>query len=60
MSGVCWVPILIIFGEMHFLLISENEFTHEMKCNRITSFKEFMKYVVHFGISYKQRRLMDG
>ena len=34
----------IIFGNMHFLLISENEFTHEIKCNGITSFMEFMPY----------------
>ena len=27
---------------MHFLLITENEFIHEMKCNRMTSFMEFM------------------
>ena len=25
------------FGKMHFLLISENEFTHEMKRDGITS-----------------------
>ena len=27
---------------MHFLLKSENEFFHEMKCNRMTSFMEFI------------------
>ena len=32
----------IIFGKMHFLLISEIEFFHEIKCNGITSFMEFM------------------
>ena len=32
----------IIFGKMHFLLISENEFTHEIKYNGMTSFTEFM------------------
>ena len=29
---------LIIFGKIHFLLISENEFTHEIKRDGITSF----------------------
>ena len=33
---------LTVYGEMHFLLISENEFTHEIKWNGITSFLEFM------------------
>ena len=28
----------IIFGKMHFLLISENEFFHEIKCNGIDKF----------------------
>ena len=28
---------------MHFLLISENEFTHEITCNGMTSFMEFMR-----------------
>ena len=27
---------------MHFLLISENAFCYEMKCNRMTSFMEFV------------------
>ena len=31
----------IILGKMHFLLISENEFTHGIKCNGMTSFIEF-------------------
>ena len=31
------VPVLIVFGKLHFLLISESEFFHEIKCNRITS-----------------------
>ena len=35
---------LILFGKMHFLLILENEFIHEIKCDRITSFMEFMKW----------------
>ena len=34
---------LIIFGKMHFLLISENEFFHEMIRNGMTSFMKFMK-----------------
>ena len=29
---------------MHFLLLSENEFFHEIKCNGITSFMEFMRW----------------
>ena len=32
----------IIFGNMHFLLISENEFTHEIKRDGITSFMDLM------------------
>ena len=32
----------IILGKMHSLLISENEFLHEIKCNGMTSFMEFM------------------
>ena len=27
---------------MHFLLISENEFTNEIKCNGMTTFVDFM------------------
>ena len=33
----------IIFGKMHFQLIYENEFFHEIKYNGMTSFMEFMK-----------------
>ena len=34
---------LIIFGKKHFLLVNtENEFTHAIKCNGMTSFVEFM------------------
>ena len=33
---------LIIPGKMHILLISENLFTHEIKCIGITSFMAFM------------------
>ena len=40
--GVC--P-LIIAGKDHFLLISENEIFHEIKCNGMTSFMEFMHNV---------------
>ena len=32
----------VIFGKMHFLLISENDFFYEIKCNGITSFMDFM------------------
>ena len=31
-----------MFGKMHFLSISENEFTHEIKCKGMTSFMHFM------------------
>ena len=30
---------------MHFVLMPENEFFNEIKCNRITSFMEFMNCV---------------
>ena len=32
-----WFHALIIFGKMYFLLISENEFFHEVKRDGITS-----------------------
>ena len=35
-------PALIIFGKMLFPQISENEFTHEIKRDGITSFMHFM------------------
>ena len=38
-----WSLILIIFGKMHFLVIPENEFFHEIMCNGMTSFMEFMR-----------------
>ena len=34
---------LVIFGKMHFLLISENEFNHEIKRDGRTSFIDSMK-----------------
>ena len=34
---------LIIFGKIHFLQISENEFTHEITCDGMTSSMEFMQ-----------------
>ena len=37
------VTALIIFGKIHFLLISEKEFFHEIKRDGITSFMEFMQ-----------------
>ena len=40
MIGAVTAPI--IFGKMHFLLISENEFTLEIKCDGMTSFMDFM------------------
>ena len=40
MIGAVSAPI--IFGKMCFLLISEDEFFHEIKCNGKTSFMEFM------------------
>ena len=40
-SRKCILPNMIatpiIFGKMHFLLISENEFFHEIKCKRMTA-----------------------
>ena len=41
-----WLTSPIIFGKMHFLLISENLFFHEIKCNEMTSFMEFMFLVI--------------
>ena len=32
---------LIIFGKMYFLLISETEFFHEVKLDRMTNFMDF-------------------
>ena len=32
----------IIFGKMQFLLISENEFFHEIECNGMTNVMELM------------------
>ena len=43
MIGTVTAPI--IFGKMHFLLISGNEFIHEIKCNGMTIFIEFMIFV---------------
>ena len=43
------VPALIIFGKILFPLISENEFFHEIKCDGMTSFMDFM-----WGL-YKQK-----
>ena len=40
MIGAVTAPI--ISGKMHFLLISENEFNHEIKSNGMTSFMDFM------------------
>ena len=36
------VTASIIFGKTHALLVSENEFFHELKRNRMTRFMEFM------------------
>merc|ERR1711976_848852 len=41
------VPVLIIFGKMHLPLISQNQFTHEIKCDGMTSFEDFMCYSLH-------------
>ena len=35
-----------------FLLISQNEFFHEIKCNGITSFMEFMMCFDRIDVSY--------
>ena len=44
------VPALIIFGKMHFLLISENVFINEMKRDGITIFLHFMPIIVETNI----------
>ena len=36
------VPALIIFGKIHLLVTSENEFFHGIKPDRTTSFMDFM------------------
>ena len=36
------VPVLFIFGKIYFLPITEKEFFHEIKRDRMTSFVEFM------------------
>ena len=39
-----WIETtLIIFGKIHFLSKSENEFFHEIKCDGITSFADFIR-----------------
>ena len=45
MNSMKLVTAPIIFGKMHFLLISENEFFHQIKCNRMTNFMEFMYFL---------------
>ena len=35
------VAILIIFGKIHFLLVSENYFFHEIKRDRRANFMDF-------------------
>ena len=37
-----FIPALIIFGKMHFLLMSENLIFHEIKRDGITSFMDLM------------------
>ena len=41
-GAVTVVTTPIIFGKMHFLLLSENEFFHQIECNGMTSFMDFM------------------
>ena len=41
-AGSALIKIVIIFGEMQFLLISEIEFFHEIKCDGKTSVMYFM------------------
>ena len=36
------VPVLFIFGNIYFLLISEKEFLYEIKRDGMTSFTDFM------------------
>ena len=49
----------IIFGKMHFLLISENAFCYEMKCNGMTSFMEFMIVHMDWDFVYFRTVLCD-
>ena len=39
-------------GKIHYLLISENEFAHEIKCNGMTSFMEFMTVDPNIGNTF--------
>merc|ERR1719498_870629 len=45
------IPALIIFCKIHFLLISENEFFHEMKCDGITSFHGIHAHMFHWAFN---------
>ena len=42
------LPQSYIFGKMRFLLMPENAFFHEIKCNGMTSFMEYMLYCKFF------------
>ena len=42
LSSLVWINSGVIFVKMHFLLISENESFHEIKCDVITNFMDFM------------------
>ena len=46
---------LVIFGKMHFLAISENEFFHEIKRDGITSL-----HGIHEQAAYKVLNLKSG
>ena len=41
------VLTLIIFGEIYFLLVSENEFAYVIHCNGKTSFMAFFNVLTH-------------
>ena len=59
MIGAVTAPI--IFGKKHFLLISEIEFFHKIKCNVLTSLMEFMmsRYCIRVG-ALELRALFSG
>ena len=48
---------IVIFGKIHFLLISENEFTNEIQRDGISSYMEFhdelidIDYIIVFNLA---------
>ena len=56
------VTVPFIFGKMHFLLISENEFFSSKKCNRIKNSMEFMQCcsVLNFLVAIGTMRAINS